>query len=68
MNDPRPELAAELHKLPMEERIRRGEEILARVRSRPPDPRLAGKSIDEIVQMVKRTREEIAKEGLASRP
>ena len=68
MSDPRPEMSADLRKLPLEERMRRAREILARVRARGPDPHVRGKSMEEIVQMVKRTREEMAKERLASRP
>jgi ribosomal protein L29 len=67
MSDPRPEMAADLRKLPLEERMRRAREILARVRARGPDPHVRGKSMEEIVQMVKRTREEMAKERLAAR-
>jgi hypothetical protein len=68
MNDARPELAVDLRKLPLEERMRRARAILDRVAARGPDPNVRGKTMDEIVQMVKRTREEMAKEKLASRP
>jgi len=68
MSVPRPELAADLRKLPLEERLRRARELLDRVRARGPDPNVRGKSMEEIVQMVKRTREEMAKERLAARP
>ena len=62
------ELAADLRKLPLKERMRRAQEILDRVSARKPDPHVVGKSMDEIVQMVKRTREEMAKEQVAARP
>jgi hypothetical protein len=68
MDEPRAELAADLRKLPREERMRRAREILARIAQEGPVPELRGKTMEDIVQMVKRTREEIAREKLASRP
>jgi len=68
MSETRPELAADLRKLPLQERMRRAREILERVKARGPDPNVRGKTMDEIVQMVKRTREKMAKERLAARP
>ena len=68
MSDTRPEFAAELRKLPLEERMRRARAILDQIKVDGPDPKLRGKSMDDIVQMVKRTREEMAKERLAARP
>jgi ribosomal protein L29 len=68
MSETRPELAADLRKLPVEERMRRAREILDRIKARGPDPNVRGKTMEEIVQMVKRTREEMAKERLATRP
>jgi len=68
MSDSRPELAADLRKLPPEERKRRALEILGRIEREGPTPHLRGKTVEEIVQMVKRTREEMAKEKLAARP
>jgi len=68
MSDARPEFAAELRKLPLEERMRRARAILDQIKVDGPDPKLRGKSMEDIVQMVKRTREEMAKERLAARP
>ena len=67
MSDKHPELAADIRKLPRSERIRRAKEILDRISQDGPVPALRGKSMEDIVQMVKRTREEMAKERLASR-
>ena len=68
MSDLRPELAGDIRKLSREERMRRAKEILDRIGREGPVPELRGKTMEDIVQMVKRTREEMAKERLASRP
>ncbi len=60
-------MAADLRRLPLGERMRRAREILAQVKEEGPDPKVRGKTVDEVVQMVKRTREEMARERLASR-
>ncbi|MEK7475457.1 MAG: hypothetical protein AAB152_07445 [Candidatus Coatesbacteria bacterium] len=67
MGGNRPQLMADLRRLPLEERKRRLREILDRIQREGPTPELRGKTADEIVQMVKRTREEIWKEKLAAR-
>lgn len=47
--------------------IRQARAVLGRIRSMRPESNLTGKTVEEIVRMTKRTREQIWKERLALR-
>jgi len=59
--------AADVRGLPAEKRAKRLCELFERICRRRPDPRYEGKSDEEVITMIKRTREELWKEQVAGR-